>query len=94
MGNIERWLNVPEDFTKQTRLAMLENIVRICTERGASNAEIYEAVGHALGHDQLREAVEAADALLAAYDQSGLTDLRWFVPHMEALRAAIHPGGQ
>lgn len=33
-------------------------------------------------------AVEAADALLAAYDQS------WLVPHMEALRAAIHPGGQ
>jgi len=44
---------------------------------------------------QLAGAVAAADALLAAYDQSGLTDLRWFVPYVEALREAVHPtGGQ
>jgi FtsZ-binding cell division protein ZapB len=34
---------------------------------------------------------EATDALLKAYDQSGLVDLRWFVPYMEALRTARTP---
>jgi ribosomal 50S subunit-associated protein YjgA (DUF615 family) len=31
---------------------------------------------------------EARDRLLDAYDQSGLTDLGWFVPYVEALRDA------
>jgi hypothetical protein len=46
---------IPEDFTVQTRLAILENVVRMCVARGATETQVREAVEYAIATPEEEE---------------------------------------